>query len=79
METTVGVRQSGFIVQQQTIFSTPKILTRTHRLRERRRGPQGTLTRTRYRYNQIGPLDHKMADNCVSLARTNTVSSTITN
>ena len=31
---------------------------------------------TRYRYNQIGPLDHKMADNCVSLARTNTVSST---
>ena len=34
--------------------------------------------KTRYRYNQIGPLDHKMADNCVSLARTNTVSSTIT-
>ena len=33
---------------------------------------------TRYRYNQIGPLDHKMADNCVSSARTNTVSSTIT-
>ena len=33
---------------------------------------------TRYRYNQIGPLDHKMADNCVSLARTNTVFSTIT-
>ena len=33
---------------------------------------------TRYRYNEIGPLDHKMADNCVSLARTNTVSSTIT-
>ena len=26
---------------------------------------------TRYRYNEIGPLDHKMADNCVSLARTN--------
>ena len=25
-----------------------------------------------------GPLDHKMADNCVSLARTNTLSSTIT-
>ena len=24
---------------------------------------------TRYRYNKIGPLDHKMADNCVSLAR----------
>ena len=33
---------------------------------------------TCYRYNKIGPLDHKMADNCVSLARTNTVSSTIT-
>ena len=33
---------------------------------------------TLYRYNQIGPQDHKMADNCVSLARTNTVSSTIT-
>ena len=33
---------------------------------------------TRYRYNEMGPLDHKMADNCVSLARTNTISSTIT-
>ena len=33
---------------------------------------------TRYRYSKIAPLDHKMADNCVSLARTNTVSSTIT-
>ena len=33
---------------------------------------------TRYRYSKNGPLDHKMADNCVSLARTNTVSSTIT-
>ena len=34
---------------------------------------------TRYRYNQNGPLHHKMADSCVSaLARTNTVSSTIT-
>ena len=33
---------------------------------------------TRYRHNEIGPLDHKMADNCVSLARTNTVSSTVT-
>ena len=32
---------------------------------------------TRYRYNEIGPLDHKMADNCVSSARTNTLSSTI--
>ena len=33
---------------------------------------------TRYRYSKIAPLDHKMADNCVSLARINTVSSTIT-
>ena len=33
---------------------------------------------TRYSYSKIAPLDHKMADNCVSLARTNTVSSTIT-
>ena len=33
---------------------------------------------TRYRYSKNGPLDHKMADNCVSLARTNTHSSTIT-
>ena len=33
---------------------------------------------TRYRYSKIAPLDHKMADNCVSLARTNSVSSTIT-
>ena len=33
---------------------------------------------TRYRFSKIAPLDHKMADNCVSLARTNTVSSTIT-
>ena len=33
---------------------------------------------TRYRFSNIAPLDHKMADNCVSLARTNTLSSTIT-
>ena len=33
---------------------------------------------TRYRYNKIGPLDPKMADNRVSLTRTSTVSSTIT-
>ena len=28
---------------------------------------------TRNRYNQIGPLDYNMADNCVSLARTSAV------
>ena len=33
---------------------------------------------TCYHYNKNSPLDHKMADNCVSLARTNTVSSTVT-
>ena len=33
---------------------------------------------THYHCNQNGPLDHKMANNCVSLACTNTVSSTIT-
>ena len=33
---------------------------------------------TRYRYSKIAPLDHKMADDRVSLARTNTISSTIT-
>ena len=32
----------------------------------------------RYCYSQTGPLDCKMADNCVSLASTNTLSSTIT-
>ena len=37
-----------------------------------------TTGNTRYRYSKNGPLDHKMADNCVSLARTNTLSSTIT-
>ena len=51
--------------------------------------PESSLTRidkrtaraarnTHYRHNEIGPLDHKMADNCVSLARTNTLSSTTT-
>ena len=33
---------------------------------------------THYCYSKNGPLDPKMADNCVSLARTNTLSSTIT-
>ena len=73
-ETTAGVRQSDFILQQ-TIFqhtqnphSHAQIYKRTAR----------AARNTRYRYSKIGPLDHKMADNCVSLARTNTVSSTIT-
>ena len=60
------------LAQPQTIFSTPKILTRTHSKRT------ATGNYTRYRYSKIARLDHKMADSCVSLARTNTLSSTIT-
>ena len=73
METTAGVRrQSGFILQQQFSAHTKSSLARIDKRTAR------AARNTRYRYNQIGPLDHKMADNCVSLARTNTVSSTIT-
>ena len=61
------------LAQPQTIFNTTKnplacIDKRTAR----------ATGNTRYRYSEIAPLDHKMADDCVSLARTNTVSSTIT-
>ena len=60
--------------QTQTIFSThPK----SSRSRIDKRTARATGN-TRYRYSKNGPLDHKMADNCVSLARTNTLSSTIT-
>ena len=75
METTAGSDgKQAFILQQQTTFSAhPKSsLARIDKRTARAAG------NTRYRYNKIGPLDHKMADNCVSLARTNTVSSTIT-
>ena len=75
METTAGVRQqSGFICSAAENFSahTKSSLARIDKRTARAAG------NTRYRYNKIGPLDHKMADNCVSLARTNTVSSTIT-
>ena len=75
METTAGGDgKQAFILQQQTTFSAhPKSsLARIDKRTVRAAG------NTRYRYNKIGPLDHKMADNCVSLARTNTVSSTIT-
>ena len=69
METTAGVRQqSGF-----TCSAADTSLTRIDQRTARATG------NTRYRYNEIAPLDHKMADNCVSLARTNTVSSTVTN
>ena len=61
------------LVQPQTVFSTHKILKLTIDKRTAR-----ATGNTRYRYSKNGPLDHKMADNCVSLARTNTLSSTIT-
>ena len=51
--------------------------TKSSRTRIDKRMARATRN-THYRYNQNGPLDHKMADNCVSLACTNTVSSTIT-
>ena len=75
METTAdGRQQSGFIATAADNFSAPpkSSLARTDKRSAR------AARNTRYRYNQIGPLDHNMADNCVSLARTNTVSSTIT-
>ena len=62
------------LVQPQTDFSTP---TKSSRSRIDKRTARATGN-TRYRYSKNGPLDHKMADNCVSLARTNTLSSTIT-
>ena len=73
METTAGVRQqSGFICSAADSAHPISSLARIDKRTARAAG------NTRYRYNQINPLDHKMADNCVSLARTNTVSSTIT-
>ena len=62
------------LVQPQTVFSTH---TKSSCSRIDKRTARATGN-TRYRYSKIAPLDHKMADNCVSLARTNTLSSTIT-
>ena len=62
------------LVQPQTVFSTH---TKSSRSRIDKRTARATGN-TRYRYSKIAPLDHKMADNCVSLACTNTLSSTIT-
>ena len=59
--------------QPQTIFSTPKS---SHSCIDKR--TVRAAGNTRYRYSKVAPLDYKMANNCVSLARTNTVSSTIT-
>ena len=61
------------LVQPQTVFSTH---TKSSRSRIDKRMARATGN-TRYRYSKIAPLDHKMADNCVSLACTNTLSSTI--
>ena len=74
METTAGGDVSGFYSTAADNFSahTKSSLARIDKRTARATG------NTCYRYNKIGPLDHKMADNCVSLARTNTVSSTIT-
>ena len=68
------VSDQFLLVQPQTVFSTH---TKSSRSRIDKRTARATGN-TRYRYSKIAPLDHKMADNCVSLARTNTLSSTIT-
>ena len=75
METTAGVwQQSGFNCSATDNFwHTSK--SSLARVDKRTAWAAGN---THYHYNKIGPLDRKMADNCVSLARTNTVSSTIT-
>ena len=74
METTAGIRQqSGFICSAAQFSAHPKSsLAHIDKIKRMARAARNT----RYHYNQIGPLDHRMADNCVSLART--VFSTIT-
>ena len=65
----------------QVLFAQPQTVFSTHTKSSRARVDKRTARagrNTHYRYNQNLPLDHKMADNCVSLARTNTLSSTIT-
>ena len=74
METTAGVQQqSGFICSAADNFQH----TESSHARIDKRSARAARN-TQYHYNQNSPLDHKMADNCVSLAHTNTVSSTIT-
>ena len=62
-----------YLLSRRQFSAHPK----SSRARIDKRMPRATGN-TRYRYSKIGRLDHKMADNCVCLARTNTVSSTIT-
>ena len=74
MENTAGVwQQSGFTCSAAQFSAHTK--SSLARIGKRTARPTGN---THYRYSKIAPLDHKMADDCVSLARTNTVSSTIT-
>ena len=72
-ETTAGGDGNQVLLYSSRQFSA---LPKSSLVRIDKRAARATRN-TRYRYNQIGPLDHKMADNCVSLARKNTVSSTI--
>ena len=76
METTAGVSVAAirFYLLSSRQFSAH---LKSSRSRIDKRTARATGN-TRYRYSKIGPLDHKMADNCVSLARTNTLSSTLT-
>ena len=75
METTADIwQQLGFICSAADNFQHTQKSSHA-RIDKRMAQAAGN---TRYRYSKNGPLDHKMADNCVSLARTNTVFSTIT-
>ena len=73
VETPAGVWQQSVFTCSAAVFSTH---TKSSRSRIDKRTARATGN-TCYRYSKNGPLDHKMADNCVSLARTNTLSSTI--
>ena len=67
-------QQTGFICSAADNFPAhPKSsLARTDKRTVR------AARNTRHHYNKIGPLDHNMADNRASPARTNTASSTTT-
>ena len=73
MESTAGVWQKQVLSYSSRQFSAHPESSLAHIDKRMAQAARNT----RYRYNQIGPLDQKMADNYVSLARTNTVSSTI--
>ena len=74
METTAGGGGNQVLLYSSRPFSahTKSSLARIDKRTAR------AARNTRYRYSKNGPLDHKMADGCLSLARTNTVSPTIT-